>query len=116
MTLPEALGEQLMNQVVGRVLDHLDFFEDHFLFTTDVDLAERRVHDDVGQHLDRQRQMLVEHLEVVAGVLLGREGVHLPPDGVDGLSDVFSRARVRPLEKHVLDEVRDAALLERFMA
>ena len=36
MALPEALGEQLVDEVVGRVLDHLDLFEDHLLLALDV--------------------------------------------------------------------------------
>ena len=36
MVLPEALGEQLVDQIVGRILDHLDLFDDHFLLALDV--------------------------------------------------------------------------------
>ena len=36
MVLPEILGEQLVDQVVGRVLDHLDLFEDDLLFALDI--------------------------------------------------------------------------------
>ena len=45
--------------------------------------------DDVGEHVDRQRQVLVEHLDVVAGVFLGGERIHLAADGVDRLRDVL---------------------------
>ena len=72
MALPEVLGEELVDQIVRRVLDHLDLFEDHLLLALDVVGGERRAHHDVGQHVDRQRQVLVEHLDVVAGVLLRR--------------------------------------------
>ena len=83
MAGPQILGEELVNEVVRRVLDHLDLFEDDLLFPADVLGAERRVHDDVGEHLDGQRQMLIEHFEVVARVFLGREGIHLSADGID---------------------------------
>ena len=36
MVSPETLGEQFVDQVVGRVLDHLDLFEDHLLLALDV--------------------------------------------------------------------------------
>ena len=68
-----------------------------------------RMHD-VRQQIDRKRQVLVEDLDVVAGVLLRRERVELAADRVDRLRDVLGRARVGALEEHVLDEVRDAAL------
>ena len=116
MVRPEILGEQLVDEVVGRVLDHLDLFEDDLLLALDVVGAERRVHHDVGQHLDGQRQVLVEHLDVVARVFLGGEGVHLPADRVDRLGDVLGAAGRGALEEHVLDEVGDAALLLRLVA
>ena len=60
-------------------------------------------------------EMLVEHLDVVARVLLRGEGIELAADRVDFLRDVFGAARVGALEEHVLDEVRDAALRLRFV-
>ena len=61
------------------------------------------------EHVDGQRQVLVEHLDVVAGVFLRRERVELAADRVDRLRDVLGDARLGALEEHVLDEVGDAA-------
>ena len=36
MILPEPLREDLVDQIVGRVLDHLDLFDDDLLFALDV--------------------------------------------------------------------------------
>ena len=110
------LGEELMDEVIRRVLDHLDFLGDHFLLALDVVRPERRPHHDVRQHVDRQRQMLVEGLDVIARVFLRGKRVHLPADGVDRLGDVFSAARFGALEQHVLDEMGDAVQLERCVA
>ena len=77
--------------------------------------AERRVQHDVGQDVHRQRQMLVEHLDVVAGVFLRGERVELAADRIDRLRDVLGRPRRRALEQHVLDKMGDAAALGRFM-
>jgi hypothetical protein len=74
------------------------------------------VQNDVGQKLDGQRQVLVENLDVVARVLLGGERVELAANGIDRLRDVFRRSRVRALEEHVLDEMRDSAAFVRFVA
>ena len=60
--------------------------------------------------------MLVQHLDVVACVFLGRERIHLTADGVDGLGNVLGAAGGSAFEEHVLDEMRDAALLGRLMA
>ena len=110
MPFPERLREDLVHEVVGRVLDHLDLFEDDLLLAFDVDLVERRPQHDVGKDIDGDRQVLVEHLDVVARVFLGRERVELAADRIDSLRDVFGRARGRALEQHVLDEMSDAAL------
>ena len=59
--------------------------------------AERRVADDVGQDVDRERQVLVEHLDVVAGVFLRGERVELAADRIDRLGDVFGGPRRVPL-------------------
>ena len=116
MICPEVLGEQLVDEIVRRVLDHLDLFEDDLLLALDVVCAERRTHDDVGEDVDGERQMLVEHLDVVARVFLRGERVHLAADRIDRLRDVLGAPGRRALEEHVLDEVRDAALLLRLVA
>ena len=110
VAVPEGLREQLVHEVVGGVLDHLDLLEDHLLLALDVVGVERRVQDHVRQHVERPRHVLVEHLDVVARVLLRGERVELPADRVDLLRDVLGAPRLGSLEQHVLDEVRHAAL------
>ena len=78
--------------------------------------AERRVADNVGEDVDGEREMLVEDLDVIARVFLGGERVELAADRVDRLGDVLGRPRAGAFEQHVLDEVRDAAALGRFVA
>ena len=96
------------NQVVRGVLDHLDLLEDNALLATDFLLREGRIQQEVAQQIDGPREMLVEHLHVIAGVLLRGERVELSAYGVDLLRDGLGRARRGPLEEHVLHEVRDA--------
>jgi hypothetical protein len=107
---PEPLGEQLVHQVVRRVLHHLDLFEDDLLFLLDVGRIEGGVRDQIGEDVDGDRQVLVEHLHVVARVLLGGERVELAADRVHFLGDAFGGPPVGALEQHVLDEVRDAGV------
>ena len=70
----------------------------------------------IGQHVDRDRQMLVEDLDVVAGVFLRGEGVEMAAERVDLLGDVFGGAEPGALEEHVLHEMRDAAVLDWLVA
>ena len=53
---------------------------------------------DVREQIDGERQMLVEHLDVVARVLLRRERVELAADGIDRLRDIFGRRVSVPLK------------------
>src|SRR5579884_2632821 len=46
--LPEILGEDLVHEVIGIVLVHLDFFEDDAPFASDFLFVENRVQNDVA--------------------------------------------------------------------
>ena len=89
MPFPEMLREDLVDEIVRRVLDHLDLFEDDLLLALDLRGLELGPAHDVRQQIDRNRQVLVEHLDVVAGVLLRGERVELAADRIDLLRDVF---------------------------
>ena len=78
--LPERLREDLVHEIVRRIFDHLDFFDDDLLFALDVDFVKGGPQDDVRQDIDGKREVLVEDLDVVAGVLLGGERVELSAD------------------------------------
>ena len=115
MIAPEPFREDLVDQIVGRVLDHLDLFEDHLLLALDVFFGEERIADQIGEDVDRERQMLVENLEVIAGVFLRRERIDLAADRIDLLRDFFGAPSRSALEEHVLDEVRDAGMFGGFV-
>ena len=53
--LPETLREDLVDQIVGRVLHHLDFLDDDLLLPLHVVGIERRVEDDVGEDVEGER-------------------------------------------------------------
>ena len=112
---PERLGEELVHQIVRRILDHLDLFEDHLFLALDLFRREGRPQDDVSEEINRERHVLVEDFDVVAGVFLGGERVELSTDRIDLLRDVFRGPRAGALEQHVFDEMRDAAALGRFV-
>ncbi len=116
MVGPEGLGEELHHEVVGGVFDHLDLLEDDLLLLGHLDGIEEGVHHDVAEDLDGQRKVLVQDLQVEGGVLLGGEGVHVPPDGVHLGRDLLGRAGAGPLEDHVLDEVADPRLGRRLVS
>ena len=95
MVGPQRLGEQVVHDVLGRVLVHVDLLEDHLALGLKVRGAKERVLLHVGEMLHRHRQVTIEHACVKARVLLGREGVHVAADRVEGLGDVARGPRRR---------------------
>ena len=99
------LGEPLVHDVTGVVVVHRELFEDHPALVLDVVDVQARRGDHVTQDVDRHRQVLVQHPGVVAGVLLARDGVGLPADGVERRGDLHRRPPPGALEQQVLQEV-----------
>ena len=75
MAAPVALREDLVHQVVGRVLHHLDLFPDHLGLLRNVFRLEQRVLHQVRQDVEGPRQVLVQDLDGEARVFFGRESV-----------------------------------------
>jgi hypothetical protein len=71
-----------VHRVRGIVLVHGDLFEDHPALGVHVLGLDQRAGHHVGQHVDGQRQVGVQHPGVVAGVLLAGERVQLTADRV----------------------------------
>jgi hypothetical protein len=80
MLRPDPLGEEVVDHVVGRILHHPELLEDDRLLALDVPAVEPGMEEDVGQEVGSERQVLVEHRHVEAGVLLRGERIHLAAD------------------------------------
>ena len=102
--------DQFVHHVLRRVFGHGDLLKHHALFLFQLHRVELRRSHEVGKHVDSQRQVVVHHLGVKAGALLGGKGVELPAHGVHLLGNLAGAAFVRALEGHVLEEVADAGL------
>ncbi len=113
---PELLGEELMDQVVGVVLIHLDLFQDDALFFLNVVGGEGGVQDEVGEQVKGDGNVRVEDLDGEADGFLGGVGVQVAADGVDLAGKLLRRAGGGALEDHVLEEVGDAVGLGGFVA
>ena len=116
VVLPETLGEDFVDEVVGIVLIHFDFFEDDAALLGDIAGIEDGMKNEIGEDIHGERKMLIENFDVEADAFLRREGVHVAADGIDLAGDVFGGARLRALEHHVLDEVGDAVPFGIFVA
>ncbi len=83
MVLPEILRENLVHQIVGVVLVHLDLFENHSTLTHDVIVVEDRVQHQVGENIECRGDMLIENLEIETDGLFAGECVQVAADGID---------------------------------
>ena len=107
-------AEHVEDRVLRVVLVHRDLLE-HDL-ALGVDVVERRPPDHVGHHVERARQVLVEHPRVDRRGLLVGARVELRAHRVEQLVDLGRREAVRPAEQHVLEEVREPGLLGQLAA
>ena len=105
------------DEVARRVEVHVHLLDDHALLALDLLGVEARVAEHVDEDVERDVAGAGGALDVVARVLLAREGVELAADPVDLGRDVArGRAALGALEEHVLGEVGDAADLGRLVA
>ena len=105
-----------MDEVIGIVLVHLDFFEDDAALLCDISGIEHWMQDEIGQHVHGNRKVFIQHFNVETNAFLGGEGVHVAADRIDLASDGFGGACLGALEHHVLDEMRDAIPFGVFVA
>ena len=109
------LRQQVVDQILRRVLAHGDLLEDDAALLFEVLLVEPGAQEQVGQEVHRAVEVLGDDLRVVAGAFLRGERVHLPADGVHLHGDFARGAPLGALEEHVLHEVRQAVFLLRLI-
>ncbi len=90
MVAEQRRQEHVAQRVLGVVVAHRDLLEDDVAFELDVVGGAATVEHHVGDQVDGQLQVAVEHVRVVAGVLLGGERVQLTADRVHRLRDVHA--------------------------
>ena len=96
------------DDVVGRVVGLADLLQDHGALALHLLGLEGRVLQDVGEDVERQRHILLEHLGVIGRALARGIGVEVAADRLDLLGDGERAAPLGALERHMLEKVRDA--------
>ncbi len=89
------LGEDVVDAVLRRIERGADLLEDHVLLALQLLGIEHRVAEDVGEDVEGERHVRLEHAGVVGGGLDAGRGVDLAADRLDLLGDVGGRARLR---------------------
>src|SRR3954469_8392956 len=105
------LIEMLEHHVIGRILRRADFLHNHALFALELVRHEGWIGEDVGQHVERQRHVGLHHARIISGGLGRGAGVEIAADRLDLLDDLARGARGGTLERHVLEQMRDAVLV-----
>src|SRR5581483_10363306 len=113
---PEILGENFVDEIIGVILIHLDFFEDDATFPPNVFHVEGGIQHQVAKNFHRDGKVFVEDLDVETDALFGGKSVHVPANRVHLAGYVFGCAMLSPLEDHVLDKMGDAIPLGVFIA
>ena len=90
-----ALREQIVHEIVGRVVAHPDLFEDDLALGLDVVGAERGAPQHVGEDVERELELRVGDPHVEHRLLVRRERVHLAADRLDRLRDLARAAVAR---------------------
>ena len=101
------------HQVVGRVLGGADLLHDDVLLALKLLRIEGRIGEDVGEHVERERHVGAQHARVIGGGLDAGRGVEIAADRLDLLGDLARGAALGALERHVLEEMRNAVLVRR---
>ena len=84
-------GEEIEHEIVGRVLDRADLLDDDVLFAREFLRVELAVGEDVGEHVDREIDVLAQHMGEIAGLLRAGLGVEVAADILDRLGDLRAR-------------------------
>ena len=107
--------EVVEDDVVGRVVGLPDLLQDHAALALHLLRREGGMGEDVAQDVGGERQVVLQHLGVVGGVLPRRVGVEVAADILDLPRDGGGVALLGALEGHVLQDVGDAVLLGAFV-
>ena len=109
-------GQQIEHEVVGRVLDRADLLDDDVLLALEFLRIEQAVGEDVADHVEREPDVAADHLGEIAGPLDAGLRVEVAADVLDRLGDIARAPPPRPLERHVLEQMRQAVLGDALVA
>ena len=98
--------DKVVGDLVRTVEDGGDLLENDVALALQLLADVGRVENDVGQDVERDPLIALEHTCKVSGVLQAGGGIELSADGLDLLRDGARAAPGRALEGHVLQEMR----------
>ena len=103
--------QALEHQIVRSVFRGADLLHDHVLLAPQFLRIESRLGQNVGQHVERQRHVGLEHAGVIGGALDAGGGIEIAADRLDLLGDLARGALLGALERHVFKQMRNAVFV-----
>jgi len=97
--------EPVEHQIVRRIFGRTDLLHDDVLLALELFRIECRVRENVGQHVDRERHIRLEHACEVAGRFDARCRVEIAADGLDCFGNLARGPAFCALERHVFEKV-----------
>ena len=90
---PRRGAEMIEHEVVGGIVDRADLLDDDVLLAFEFFAIEPAVAIDLGQQVEREAAVLLEHMREIAGLLDAGLGVEVAADVLDRLGDLARVAR-----------------------
>ena len=87
----------LENKIVGRVGDSADLLDDDVLLAQHFIAREGRLGENVGEHVERERHVGLEHPRVIGGAFDTGRRIEIAADGFDFFGDLPRARRRVPL-------------------
>src|SRR6266508_933794 len=103
MVAEHGLRDEVVDKLLGAVLDHGDLLQDDLALG--VEVGEGRCEDHVGHHVERLLDVVVEDPSIDDRVVARGRGVELAAEGVEDLGDLLGRVGPGTLEEEVLEEM-----------
>src|SRR5580700_8607888 len=115
--LRESDGVQMLEyQIVRGVGDGADLLDDDALLAGDLLAVEGGIGQDIGEHVQRQRYVGLEHARIIGRGLGAGRRIEIAADCLDLFGDLAGGAPPRALERHVFEKMRNAVLVAALVA
>ena len=104
-------GQQVVHQILRRILHHVDLFEHHAFFLLHFPFIQRSMKHHITQQIQRLRQLFIRHPRMITCAFFRCKRIQNAAHAVHLCGNLLRRAALCAFEKHMLYKMRNAALL-----
>jgi hypothetical protein len=106
MVSPTGPIENVVDIIIRRILHHLNLLEDNHPLLLHIFHVHEGMKENIGQEIDGQRQILIDHLGIKTGVFPSGKGIESSTDRVDLFGNVESGSPFCPFKEEMFNEMR----------